>query len=68
MNIHSLATKLQSLRNQLLADIHLFQVSHGFDARERAAIRELSAMNDRELHDLGIYRADIGHVVRAGRD
>ena len=67
MNIHSLATKLQSLRNHLVADIHMFQVSQRHDAQERLAVRELSAMNDRELHDLGICRADIGHVVRGGR-
>lgn len=30
----------------------------------RSAYRELSELNDRELADLGIARADIRHVVR----
>ncbi|GAC1333218.1 MAG: hypothetical protein NVSMB26_14040 [Beijerinckiaceae bacterium] len=32
--------------------------------RQRAAIRELSQLSDRELHDLGISRADIEFVTR----
>jgi uncharacterized protein YjiS (DUF1127 family) len=36
--------------------------------RQRAAMRELSQLSDRELHDLGISRADIEFVTRrAGR-
>jgi len=32
--------------------------------RHRAAVRELSQLSDRELHDLGISRADIEYVTR----
>jgi uncharacterized protein YjiS (DUF1127 family) len=32
--------------------------------RQRAAVRELSQLSDRELHDLGISRADIEYVTR----
>src|SRR4051794_19694416 len=32
--------------------------------RQRAAVRELSQLSDRELHDLGISPADIGYVTR----
>lgn len=32
--------------------------------RQRAAVRELYQLSDRELHDLGISRADIEFVTR----
>jgi uncharacterized protein YjiS (DUF1127 family) len=32
--------------------------------RQRAAVRELYQLSDRELHDLGISRADIEYVTR----
>ena len=32
--------------------------------RYRASIRELSRLTDRELHDLGIVRADIESVAK----
>jgi uncharacterized protein YjiS (DUF1127 family) len=32
--------------------------------RQRSAVRELSQLSDRELHDLGISRADIEFVTR----
>ena len=67
MNLHNLTRKLSNLRNQLVADLGFFQISHSHSPQERAAIRELSAMSDRELHDLGIYRSDIDQVVRGGR-
>ena len=35
--------------------------------RQRRAVRELRAMDDRELDDLAIARADIPRVVREGR-
>ena len=35
--------------------------------RQRRAVRELQAMDDRELDDLAIARADIPRVVREGR-
>jgi len=35
--------------------------------RQRAARRELEAMDDRLLNDLGINRAEIGKVVRNGK-
>ena len=35
--------------------------------QRRAAARDLSQMSDRELADLGIYRADIEIVSRVGR-
>lgn len=64
MNIHSLSKKISNLRHQIVNDIHVFlDVSHRPDAHQRSAIRELSAMTDRELHDLGICRSDIGQVV-----
>jgi uncharacterized protein YjiS (DUF1127 family) len=34
---------------------------------EQAAIRELSALPDRLLHDIGISRSEIITVVRGGR-
>ncbi|PID49442.1 MAG: hypothetical protein CR991_06785 [Proteobacteria bacterium] len=38
------------------------------EAEIRRAIRELKAMNDRELNDLGLARGEIEHAVRYGRD
>ena len=67
MNLHNFTHKLSKLRNHIVADLGFLQTSHGHSPQERAAIRELSAMSDRDLHDLGIYRADIGQVVRSGR-
>lgn len=64
MNLHSLATSLNKLRNQIAPDFHL---TGSFDANRRSAIRELTAMTDRDLHDMGIFRADIENVVRYGR-
>jgi uncharacterized protein YjiS (DUF1127 family) len=32
--------------------------------RYREAMRELSQLSDRELHDIGIRRGDIEHIVR----
>ncbi len=32
--------------------------------RYRDAVRELSGLSNRELHDIGIDRADIEHVAR----
>ena len=32
--------------------------------RYRASIRELTRLTDRELHDLGIVRADIEHIAK----
>jgi len=32
--------------------------------RYRRTVRELSALSDRELHDLGIVRCDISRVAR----
>lgn len=32
--------------------------------RYRASVRELSRLTDRELHDLGLVRADIEHVAK----
>jgi len=41
--------------------------THLSESEIRQAIRELKAMNDRELDDLGLARADIEHAVRHGR-
>lgn len=32
--------------------------------RYRASVRELTRLTDRELHDLGIVRADIEHIAK----
>ena len=32
--------------------------------RYRASVRELSRLSDRELHDLGLTRADIDYVAK----
>lgn len=38
--------------------------------RQRKVILELEAMTDRELHDMGIHRANIPQIVKAveGKD
>ena len=35
--------------------------------RYRDTVRQLSALTDRELNDLGIHRSDISAVARSGR-
>ena len=67
MNLHSLMTRLQKLRDRVFADFSALHVVDGYSSHERSALRELHAMSDRDLHDIGISRGDIGHVIRAGR-
>jgi uncharacterized protein YjiS (DUF1127 family) len=33
---------------------------------DRKVYRELNAMSDRELHDMGICRGDIKHIAQGG--
>lgn len=42
------------------------EISHKIQEwrRYRASVRELTRLTDRELHDLGIARADIEHIAK----
>ena len=57
MNFHFMARSFQKLRGQLASGVFAAHIA------KRAAFRELHAMSDRELHDMGIFRCDIDRIV-----
>ena len=52
-------TRMITMIKTLAAKFHAWK-------RFRDSVRELERLSDRELSDLGIYRADIEEVVRQG--
>jgi uncharacterized protein YjiS (DUF1127 family) len=61
----AILTAAQWLNFDGLADlIRDWKRTRAQKALERQTIKELSRLSDRELHDLGIGRSDIGSIAR----